>query len=112
MIKVDMQRVRETLPKNGTAILGKENSICFIDCKIERPSLSEKNPMTFEANFQMIKDWQRQIVGEALSEFYTETTGQYWRIWLKRVPIVFVNTTDDDIKNYSGIDSSKFKRGK
>jgi len=108
MIKIDMQRIRETLPKHGTAKLYKkiikDKSVCFIECWIKNPSLSEMFPMTCEKDYEMILDWQRQIVGNALSEFYTEQTGHEWKIYLKRVPMEFINATDEDLKNYSGID--------
>jgi hypothetical protein len=107
MTKIDMQRIRETLPKHGTATLHKKliqgKTVCYIECWIKHPSLSEMYPYTYEKDFEMIKDWQRQIVGEALSEFYTEQTGHEWKIYLKRVPIEFTNTTDEDIKNYAEI---------
>jgi len=108
MIQIDLQRIRETLPKHGTAVLFKKlingKTICYIECWIKNPSLSEMNPIGYEKDFQMIKDWQRQIVGEALSEFYTEQTGHEWKIYLKRVPMEFLNATDEDLNNYSGFD--------
>lgn len=104
-----MQRIRETLPKHGKATLGKEKSVCFIYCTVEAPSLGDMYPTTFESDFQMIKDWQRQIVGEALSEFYTVTEGSRWYIYLKRIPLEFVNTTDEDIKAYSGFTVDQLK---
>jgi len=57
----------------------------------------------FRKDFEQIIDWQRQIIGaENISEFYTEETGSHWYIYLKRVPMEFVNATDEDIKTYSG----------
>jgi len=112
MQKIDMHRIRETLPKNGKAVLGKKDSVCFIYCTIERPSLCEVHPETWENDYQMIKDWQRQIVGEALSEFYTLTEGSRWYIYLKRVPMEFINTTDEDIKSYSGFTAEQLKNKK
>jgi hypothetical protein len=104
--KIDMQRVRETLPNHGTAVLFKKNingkTICYIECWIREPSLSEMEPMNYEKDFEMIKDWQRQIVGEALDEFYTEQVGHEWRIYLKRIPLEFTHASEEDIKNYLG----------
>lgn len=101
-----MQRIRETLPKHGTATLHKKviggKSTVYIECWIKHPSLSEMYPMTYENDFEMIKQWQREIIGEALSEFFTEQTGHEWKIYLKRIPMDFTNTTDEDIKSYSG----------
>lgn len=102
-IKIDMQKLRNTLPKNGIVTLHKKNSVCSIECDISWPNLSEASPATWENDFQMIKDWQRQIVSEALSEFYTKTEGQFWTIYLKRVPLEFLNATDEDIKTYLSI---------
>lgn len=106
MTTIDMQRIRETLPKHGTATLNKKiidgKTVCFIECWIKNPSLCEMYPTTFEKDFDMIKQWQREIVGEAVSEFFTEQTGHNWFIYLKRVPVEFINTTDEDIKAYSG----------
>lgn len=107
MVTIDMQRIRDTLPKHGTATLYKRvingKSVCYIECWIKRPSLSEMYPLTYEKDYEMIIDWQRDIIGkEALREFYTEQTGHEWKIYLKRVPMEFINTTDADIKGYSG----------
>jgi hypothetical protein len=106
MKQIDLQRIRETLPKHGTAILYKKEiggkTTCYVECWIKFPSLPEMNPMTFEEDFEMIKQWQKEIVGDALSEIFTEQTGHEWRIYFKRVPMEFVNLTDEDIKNYSG----------
>ncbi len=103
IIKIDMQKLRDTLPKNGKATLHKKDSVCHIKCDISWPNLNERSSMTFEEDFEMIINWQRQIVGAALSKFYIETTGQFWTIYLKRVPMEFVNATDEDIKTYLSI---------
>lgn len=106
MKTIDMKRIRETLPKHGTAVLHKKviggKTTCYIECWIKWPSLSEMYPLTFEKDFDMILQWQREIVGEALSEFFTEQTGHEWKIYLKRIPMEFENLTDEDIKAYSG----------
>lgn len=106
MITIDMQKIRETLPKHGTARLYKRiiggKTTCYIECWIKNPSLSEMYPMTYEKDYEMIKQWQREIIGDALSEFYTEQTGHEWKIYLKRVPLDFINLTDADIESYSG----------
>lgn len=103
---IDMQRIRDGLPKHARVVLKKrimgDKSVVFIQCNIGGPTLCEMYPLTFEQDFDMIKDWQRDIVGEALSEFYTEETGSWWYIYLKRIPIDFINLTDDDVKGYSG----------
>jgi hypothetical protein len=103
---IDMQRIRETLPKHGTARLFKNTihnkTVCYIECWIKNPSLSEMYPMTFEKDYDMILQWQREIVGESLSEFFTEQTGHEWRIYFKRIPLEFINLTDDDLVSYTG----------
>jgi hypothetical protein len=105
MIRIDMQKLRDTLPKNGIVTL-KHNTTpptsIYIVCNISWPNLSERFPLTWEKDFQQIKDWQRQIIGDALSEFYTKTEGQLWIIYLKRVPISLENCSDEDIRTYSG----------
>jgi|ERR1044072_335850 hypothetical protein len=103
---IDLQRIRETLPKHGTARLYKKEidgkTICYIECWIKHPSLCEMYPISFEKDFEMIKDWQKDIVGDALSEIFTEQTGHEWRIYFKRVPLEFINLTDDDLVSYTG----------
>lgn len=106
MITIDLKRIRETLPKHGTARLFKSvihgKTTCYIECWIKNPCLSEMHPLTFEQDFEMIKQWQKEIVGEALSEIFTEQTGHEWRIYFKRIPLEFINLTDDDLVSYTG----------
>ncbi len=104
MIQIDMNKLRATLPSNGKLTTHKKNGSIYFYCNVSWPNLSEKSPMTFEKDFDMILDWQRQIVGAALSEFYTETTGQFWYIYLKRVPLELLNASDKDIDAAAGID--------
>ncbi len=104
LTKIDLQKIRDTLPKHGRVLLGKEKSVCYIDCKVESPSLGDMYPKTFERDFKMIKEWQRQIVGKALMEIYTFTEGSRWRIWLRRIPIEFINASDEDVNNYTNLD--------
>lgn len=106
MKTIDLQRIRETLPKHGTARLYKKEiggkTTCYIECWIKHPSLCEMYPMSFEKDFEIIKDWQKDIAGEALSEIFTEQTGHEWRIYFKRIPLEFINLTDDDLISYTG----------
>lgn len=106
MTTIDIQKIRETLPKHGTARLFKTvihgKSVVYIECWIKHPSLSEMYPLTYEKDFEMIKQWQKEIAGEALSEIFTEQTGHEWRIYFKRVPLEFINLTDDDLVSYTG----------
>jgi len=114
MITIDLQTIRETLPKHGTVILCKKErggkTVCYIECWIKNPSLSEMYPMTYEQDFEMIKQWQKEIVGDALNEIFTEQTGHEWRIYFKRIPIEFINLTNEDIRNYSGFSVNQFTK--
>lgn len=94
MITINLKRIKDTLPKHGTVELKwqphENGRIPFIECKIIAPSLCNMYPMTFEQDFEQIKQWQREIIGkENISEFYTETTGSHWLVYLKRQPIEF-----------------------
>ena len=55
----------------------------------------------------MCKQWQREILGEAFMEFYVEETGLNWFIFLKRIPIEFVNATDENVNTYVGLELVK-----
>jgi hypothetical protein len=94
MIKIDLQKIRDTLPSNSVVkILKREvngESFPYIECQIE-PSLYHRHPIEAEKDFNMIKEWQRQIVGEALSEFYTYTECGRWAIYLKPVTLMIIN---------------------
>ena len=92
---IDLQKIRNTLPINGKVEVKRtDNSAVYLECKIHNPTLSERFPMTYEEDFAMILDFQRQIIGkEYISEFYTETTGSWWYIYLKRISIEFINVS-------------------
>jgi hypothetical protein len=112
MKTINMQKLRNTLPSNGVVTLKhntKSPTSIYIECDVSSPSISERFPITWESDFQQIKDWQRQIIGDALLEFYTKTEGQAWVIHLKRIPISFESCTDDDIKTYSRFSSQQLK---
>lgn len=98
---IDMDRIRKALPKHAIVILRKKESVIFLECFVRWPFLSEND-------FEMCKQWQREIIGqEYISEFYTETIGTYWLVYLKRVPLEFINTTDTDINTYTGLHISE-----
>lgn len=83
------------MPSNGTINIMSQKTangnIQYLDCKIENPSLSKRFPKTFGKVFEQIKQWQREIIGEDnISEFFTETTGQHWKVFLKRKPLTFL----------------------
>jgi len=102
MVEIDMKRIREALPKNAKVkvIKVKGGSLAF-DCRVTFPSLSERD-------FEMCKDWQRQIIGsENISEFYTEETGLHWFVYLERLPITLQNASDEDMNMFIGADIIK-----
>jgi hypothetical protein len=106
MKTIDLNRIRKALPKRANVTLVKYNGsqigkgsptirvICY-------PTLSE-------SDFEMCKKWQREIIGEEnISEFYTETTGGEWFVFLKRIEWEFQNATDEDINSYSNMNLVK-----
>ena len=107
MATIDMQRLRDALPKRAIVNLKKKNTskgtVCYIECIVRWPGLYEKGTKEEEQTVEQVFEWQREIIGiENISEFFTEETGSHWFIYLNRVPFEFINLTDDDIKNYSG----------
>lgn len=107
MKEIDMNRIREALPKHAKVYLKKKQTqkgnVLYLECFIRFPDLGKMYPMTYEEVFEEIKEWQRHIIGkENISEFYTEETGNHWLVYLNRVPMTFINTTDEDIKTYTG----------
>lgn len=107
MVTIDMQRIREALPKRAIVNLKKKNTskgtVVFIECIVRWPGLYERGTREEEQTIEQVFEWQREIIGrENISEFFTEETGSHWFVYLKRIPITFINTTDEDIKNYSG----------
>lgn len=107
MIQIDMKKLRETLPENGKVKLrwkqNRDNRSLFIECIVRFPSLYNQGTKQEEENLERVLQEQKNIVPkEARSEFYTEETGNHWLIYLKRVPIEFINASDEDIKSYTG----------
>lgn len=95
MITIELSKIREALPSNATVKIGQVQSengkVQYIECIVRNPSLSDRFPLEYEKDFEMIKDWQRNIIGEEnISEIYTETTGEHWKIYLKRIPMTIV----------------------
>jgi hypothetical protein len=98
---IDMKRVREALP-NRTKVelkryVSSDNQTgLYINIFIKEPSLSD-------SDFEMVKDWLRDIVGkENILEFFTEETGRDFRVYLKRQPLEISNLSDDDCNNIAG----------
>lgn len=103
MITIDLNRIREALPKIAKVTLGKtEKGTPFIECKVFFPSLYEKGTREEEENLNMVLQWQREIIGnENIMEFYTESTGAHWYIYLKRKPYDFINLSDNDVNSFT-----------
>ncbi len=81
-MNIDLQRIKDALPKRAEVTITKYNgsqegkgSRC-IKVFIPEPSLDEKE-------FEQCKQWQREILGDSLNEFYTEETGRLWYVYLK-----------------------------
>src|SRR5690349_16018478 len=99
-IIIDMQRIREALPKRAIVNLkwkqNKNNRSLFIECIVRWPSLFSQGTKEEAEQIEQVLSWQRQIIPkEAISEFYTEETGNHWFIYLNRIPIEFINCTDE-----------------
>jgi len=114
---IDMQRIREGLPNRAVVNLKKKQTdkgtVCYIECIIRWPGLYDKGTITEGEVVREVFEWQEKIIGEEnISEFYTEEEGSHWFIFLKRVPLDFINTTDEDIKNYSGYSVEQLSKTK
>lgn len=112
MIQIDMQRLRDALPKRAIVKLrwkqNKDNRSLFIEFIVHGPGLYSKGTREEEQILDQVISWQRGIIPkEAINEFYTEETGSHWIIYLRRIPIEFINATDEDIKSYSGYSVSQ-----
>ncbi len=95
MITIDLNRIREALPNRTTVTLGKtKHSTPYLEIFVE-PSLSDED-------FEMCKNWQREIIGnENIMEFYTEETGHHWYVYLKRVPMEFLNASNENVNSFT-----------
>ena len=105
MITIDLDRIREALPKRAKVKLGKtKKGSPYIECIVRFPSLYEKGTKEEEQDVERVFEWQREIIGrENISEFYTEETGSHWFVYLKRVPMKFMNVEDDDINSFANM---------
>jgi len=105
---IDMQRLRDAFPKRGTITLkfttrGNAPRSLYLECICRWPGLYDKGTSEEMEMLTQVLQWQRNIIPkECISEFYTEETGSHWIIYLKRVPMGFINCSDEDIKTYSG----------
>ncbi len=106
---IDLTRIREALPKRAKVTLGKtKKGSPYIECIVRFPSLYEKGTKDEEQIVEEVFQWQREIIGsENISEFYTEETGSHWFVYLKRVPMEFINVSDNDINSFSKMEIVK-----
>ncbi len=104
-IIIDLDRIREALPNRAKVKLGKtDKGTPFIECIVRFPSLYKEGKKEEEEDVERVFEWQREIIGsENISEFYTEETGGHWYIYLKRVPMNFINVNDNDINSFTGM---------
>ena len=106
MKTIDLNRIRKGLPDRAIVTLVKYNGheigkgspairvVCY-------PTLTEKD-------FEMCMQWQREIIGEEnILEFYTETQGGDWFVFLKRQPYTFENANDSDVNSFSNMNLVK-----
>ncbi len=105
MVTIDLDRIREALPRRAKVKLGKtKKGSPYIECVVRFPSLYEKGTKEEQQDVERVFEWQREIIGrENISEFYTEETGSHWFVYLKRVPMEFVNVEDDDINYFTNM---------
>lgn len=103
MITIDLNRIKTALPDRAKVTIGKtKKGSPFIECIVRFPSLDDKGTNEGERIIQEVFNWQREIIGrENISEFYTEETGSHWFVYLKKQPLEFLNTTDEDINNWT-----------
>ena len=100
MITIDLDRIRTALPNRATVTLGKKNSVPFLEIFV--------NPSLSDADFEMCKNWQREIIGkENIMEFYTEETGHHWFVYLKRVPMEFIGASDENVNSFTKMELVK-----
>lgn len=105
METIDLQRIKEALPKRAVVRLGKtKQGTPFIECKVFFPSLYDKGTKEEQEDLDRVFQWQREIIGEEnISEFYTESTGAHWYIYLKRKPYDFVNLSNEDVNSFTNL---------
>lgn len=103
---IDLKRIRETLPKRAKVTLGKTSKgYPYIECRVEFPSLCPKGTKEEDEELAMVYQWQEDIIGkENIFEFYSEDTGRLWYIYLRRVPMEFINIENEDINTFTNMD--------
>lgn len=109
MTVIDLNRIREALPNRAKVTLSKtKKGTPYIECIVRFPSLYEKGTKEEEQIVEEVFQWQREIIGkENISEFYTEETGSHWFVYLKRVPLEFINVSDNDINSFTKMELVK-----
>lgn len=105
MKTIDLNRIREALPKRAKVTLGKtEKGTPYIECKVSSPSLYDKGTKEEQEDVDRVFQWQRDIIGkENIMEFYTLSTGAHWYIYLERKPYEFINLENDDVNSFTNL---------
>lgn len=94
---IDLDKITETMQQvSGTALLTKYYNSLAIKC-VAHPT---PNQAEDEKLFAQIKARQKEIIGDAFEEFYTETTMSEWYIYLKRTPISFISEDKSHAENW------------
>lgn len=81
-MNIDIQKIKDALPNRAEITLTKYNGVSegvgnrCVKTFIPNPPLSNEE-------FEMCKEWQRDILGKNFMEFYTEESGRLWYAYLK-----------------------------
>lgn len=103
MKTIDLQRIREALPKHANVTLHKtEISTPYIRIEVSNPSLYNSGTKQEDEDIRMIQGWLDEIIGEEnIMEVYQVSTGTPWIYYLNRNPYEFVNLTDGDVNSFN-----------
>lgn len=97
MTTIDLDKMTETMqPVNGRVLLTKHYNSPAIKCTARPTSAQYEDEKLFDS----IKAAQKELVGDAFEEFYTETTMEEWYIYLKRIPIEFLSDDQSHADNW------------
>jgi hypothetical protein len=102
IVKIDMQELRLSVPDGSRVTLTKYNGSSHKGHACIEFFISGK-PLS-EHEFLAAKAKQRTIIGDALLEFYTEEDGRRWFVFLKRIVIEYLNTTEHDLLSFHAED--------
>lgn len=94
---IDMNRLRDAIPKRAILILTKKDAdkkrVPVLECKVNFPFLDDEE-------FEMVKQWQRDIIGnDNIIDIFIEEAGQHWNVYM-RAGVQFINMSDSDRDTY------------